>query len=74
MPKLEAVDHDQRGGGGVYFGFVYFSDDTRVTYATGHGVTHGTGGWAEITEAHRTLAQKYLDKALPGWNADKSNA
>lgn len=74
MPKLEAVDHDQRGMDGVYFGFVYFSDDTRVTYATGHGVTHGTGGWSEITEAHRALAQKYLDQVIPGWNDVKSNA
>ena len=50
------------------FGFVYFNDERRVAYATGHGVTDGTGGWDEVTPAHIRLAKEYLDEKVPGWD------
>lgn len=50
------------------FGFVYFSDDRRAAYATGHGVTDGTGGWAPVTVKHLDKAEAYLDERAPGWN------
>ena len=68
---LKVTDYDDRGGQGpegVMFGFVYFSDDTRVAYATGHGVTDGTGGWPEITPRHQELATQHLNEKAPGWN------
>jgi hypothetical protein len=54
----------------VMFGFVYFNDERRVTYATGHGVTGGTGGWSPITPTHIRLAKRYLDENYPGWNEE----
>jgi hypothetical protein len=52
----------------VLFGFVYFNDDRRVTYATGHGVTGSTGGWEPITGTHIRLAKALLDEKVPGWD------
>lgn len=71
---LEAVGHDNRGipsdnpRDDVMFGFVYFNDEKRVTYATGHGVTGSTGGWEPITPTHVRLAKEYLDSMFPGWD------
>jgi hypothetical protein len=75
MPSFTVDCIDQRNptatDDGTYFGFVYFTDGRRVTYATGHGVTEGTGGWAAITQAHRKLAEEFLNKELPGWNTQE---
>ena len=68
---VEAVDFDNRSGEGpegIMFGFVYFNDGRRVAYATGHGVTDGTGGWAKVTAAHQRLATRFLNRVAPGWN------
>ena len=59
-PLLDVEDHDNRGTKEVPYGFIYFNDGTRVTYA-GTEVHDGTGGWDPITEQHRKLAQEYLD-------------
>jgi hypothetical protein len=69
--KVEAVDFDNRSGEGpegIMFGFVYFNDERRVAYATGHGVTDGTGGWDEVTPTHIRVATEFLDSQVPGWN------
>lgn len=71
MVKLEASGFDNRSGEGpegIMFGFVYFSDERRVAYATGHGVTYGTGGWDEVTPYHVRLAREFLDEKVPGWD------
>lgn len=68
MPELEAEWFDNRGQAGVMFGFVYFNDGRRVAYATGHGVTDGSGGWEEITPEHQRVAKEFLDREAPGWN------
>jgi hypothetical protein len=52
----------------VMYGFVYFTDDRRVAYATGNGVTSATGNWLPVTPTHVRLAKKYLDENFPGWN------
>jgi hypothetical protein len=76
---LEPIGHDNRGFNNdespdfdpreaTMFGFVYFNDDRRVVYATGSGVTGGTGGWEPITPTHVRLAKQYLDSKFPGWN------
>lgn len=71
MPDLTAVEFDNRSGEGpegIMFGFVYFSDERRVAYATGHGVTEGTGGWPVVSSRHIKLATEFLDERVPGWN------
>ena len=71
LVKLEVDSFDNRSGEGpegVMFGFVYFNDERRVAYATGHGVTEGTGGWDEVTPTHIRLATEYLDEKVPGWD------
>lgn len=67
MTTLTAVSYDNRGTSESAFGFVYFSDDRRVAYATNHGVVQdSTGGWAAVTTRHVTLAQEYLkDQGVP---------
>lgn len=81
MSKILAVaGHDDRGINpegfdpkeAVMWGFVYFNDERRVTYATGHGVTGGTGGWSPITPTHIRMAKAYLDKQFPGWDEQPS--
>lgn len=69
--KLEVDGFDNRSGEGpegIMFGFVYFNDERRVAYATGHGVTDGTGGWDEVTPTHIRLATEFLNERAPGWN------
>lgn len=66
----EAVEHDDRGADGVSYGYVYFNDGMRVTYASGLGVSTGSGGRGVPTEFHRKAAVAYLDEHLPvegGW-------
>jgi hypothetical protein len=68
---FEVTGYDNRSGEGpegVMFGFVYFSDNRRAAYATGYGVTEGTGGWDSVTVEHRAKGTAYLDEHAPGWN------
>ena len=65
---LRATGADNRGDDEHPFGFVYFSDNMRVIYtSTKHGdgirytIGEGSGGWGEITDAHRRIAAEYLN-------------
>jgi hypothetical protein len=71
MDELKADGFDNRAGEnpeGIMYGFVYFNDGRRVTYATGHGVTGSTGEWPGVTATHIKLAEDYLNAQAPGWN------
>lgn len=71
MAELKAIYFDNRAGEnpeGIMYGFVYFNDSRRVCYATGHGVTDGTGNWPAVTPAHIKVATEFLDAQVPGWN------
>lgn len=68
MSNLKVDAYDDRGTDEVHYGFVYFTDETRVAYATRHGVTDSTGGGPAITEKHRRLAENFLNETIPGWN------
>lgn len=63
---LQVESHDNRGTDEVPYGFVYFNDNKRVSYAAhpdtagGPRVTGGTGGWSPITRTHVRLATNYL--------------
>lgn len=69
MSILTATHHDNRAQdpeGKIFFGFVYFNDGLRVTYATGHGVSDSSGGWGAVTQTHVRLATEYLTgKGIP---------
>lgn len=54
----------------VMYGFVYFTDERRVAYATGQGVVPDAvgQGWPAVSSTHVKLAQDYLDERFPGWN------
>lgn len=56
---VESIEN--RGNSEVAFGFVYFSDGTRVAYTSTDGVRKDvTGGWDEIADEHVSLAQAAL--------------
>jgi prolyl oligopeptidase PreP (S9A serine peptidase family) len=61
---LSVSSVENRGGDEVAWGFVYFSDDTRVAYNTNMGgVQEGvTGGWDEVTPEHVKLAVAALNE------------
>lgn len=65
METLHIIEHENRGSKDVPFGFVYFSDDTRVLYAllpeNPEGVQSSGGqNWPPVTRVHVRLAQTYL--------------
>lgn len=61
QPELTVVNYDNRGGAEVAYGYVYFSDGTRVAYTSLDGVAaDATGGWEPITDRHEQLAKVYL--------------
>lgn len=61
MPMRLKVDTvDNRGSADVPFGYVYFSDGSRVGYAPGAEHELFAGNWAEVTVQHLRLAHQYL--------------
>lgn len=61
---VKAENHDNRGDDSHPYGFVYFTDGKRCSYAKGvgefKGVSGGTGGWEAISMTHIAEAQRYL--------------
>jgi hypothetical protein len=66
MNVLKVTSHENRAGENsenVSYGFVYFSDETRVAYSTEAGVVKdATGGWDPVTDTHVRLAKAHLQK------------
>jgi len=66
--EARAIQHDNRVSGSAYaFGFVYFTNSTRVAYTTddeGVPTVHVqvNGGWGEITLAMAEDAMAYLTR------------
>jgi hypothetical protein len=60
-PALTVQSVENRGGDEVAYGFVYFSDETRVAYTSTEGVQKDvTGGWDDVTDKHVRLAEQAL--------------
>jgi hypothetical protein len=61
---LTVTHHENRAGENpenVAYGFVYFSDGTRLAYTSFDGVAaDATGGWEPVTKAHEKAAEEYL--------------
>lgn len=58
---------DNRGDGQHPFGFVYFDDGSRVTYASDIGIEiHGGPYWNQSTAKHVEMASIYLQGVYPG--------
>lgn len=63
MNSIRAIHHDNRGTTEVPFGFVYFSDHTRVGYTGTKGADAAmTGGWETVTPDHVEVADRYLNE------------
>ena len=65
MARLKVESHENRGTVEQPFGFVYFTDDSRVGYAPGIKETEESdglfsGNWGGNTPTHFALAFKYL--------------
>lgn len=58
---IQVTGYENRGDAKTQYGFVYFSDDTRVAYTSFSGVEgDATGGWGAISEQHVKAATEYL--------------
>jgi hypothetical protein len=65
---IKVLDVDNRGSDTSPYGWVYFSDDTRVGFGSGDGPgTYGlfAGTWGPATDLHYTLAEQALTELLP---------
>lgn len=61
--KLEVAYYDNRGTNDVAYGFVYFSDDSRVLYASGKTIRPYKGPcWTPATMRHVEIARDFLSR------------
>lgn len=62
--RFQVIGIDHRGSKRVPFGFVMFSDDTRVVFSTKEGErgTLAPSNWGDVTQEHFNLAMKALKR------------
>lgn len=64
MIKVTSIDN--RGTHAVPFGYVYFDDDTRVSYAFREGIIMiMNGNWGGNTQEHKRVAKSAILKEFP---------